>query len=291
MTRRQNTVSKSQSMADRTVTVSRLEEVVSTSDEFDQVVSQALPMLLDRATSATKRFLRETGQWNDDIEHEKFALRWGSEYLERFLICGRTEVPCRPLFLLDSLVAKQHSKPDPFCYHPDLLRPLGRFLDGLTARAVISRDALIALYRHCYGWGAGEVIAATGLNGLESQRIYKNFRRWRESGWQRTIDEMGMTEGELKELGNRQQRQTQRFNDEAERLIRVAQAHYRKSEPDHYPCLSRSQWGEMFAEGYGCDYRIWHLALCLDCMQTAWGLGSSGSAIGEKPRLELQVRP
>src|SRR6476619_7377565 len=151
LTRMQPTLSKSHVMADRTATVSRLEEVVSTSEEFDRVVSQALPMLLDRATGYTKRFLRETGQWNDDIEHEKFALRWGSEYLERFLVCGRSEVPCRPLFLFDSLVAKQHSKPEPFCYHPDLLRPLGRFLDGLVARAVISRDALIALYRHCYG--------------------------------------------------------------------------------------------------------------------------------------------
>ena len=240
VTRMHNTLSKSHVMADRMATVNRLEEVVSTSDEFDQVVSQALPMLLDRATGYTKRFLRETGQWNDDIEHEKFALRWGSEYLERFLVCGRSEVPCRPLFLFDSLVAKQHSKPEPFCYHPDLLRPLGRFLDGLVARAVVSRDALIALYHHSYGWGAGDVIAVTRLNGLESQRIYKNFRRWRESGWQRTMDEVGLTKAELAELGHQQQRQRQRFNSEAERLIRVAQAHYRKSEPDHYPCLSRS---------------------------------------------------
>ena len=103
VTRMHNTLSKSHVMADRMATVSRLEEVVSTSDEFDQVVSRALPVLLDRATGYTKRFLRETGQWNDDIEHEKFALRWGSEYLERFLVCGRSEVPCRPLFLFDSL--------------------------------------------------------------------------------------------------------------------------------------------------------------------------------------------
>ena len=48
-----------------------------------------------------------------------------------FSLAGRSEVPCRPLFLLDSIVAKQHSRPEPFCYHPDLLTPLGRFLDGL----------------------------------------------------------------------------------------------------------------------------------------------------------------
>jgi hypothetical protein len=278
-------------MPDRSTSPGRLEEVVSTAEEFDRVVSQALPVLLDRAASYTKRFLRETGQWSDDIAHEKFVLRWGAEYLERFLMCGRSEVPCRPLFLLDSLVAKQHSRPDPFCYHPDLLTPLGRFLDGLVARAVTSRDALVALYYHCYGMGPGEVIAVAGLNGSESQRIYKNFQRWRESGWQRAMDESGMTDAELKELTGQQQRYRQRFNGEAERLIRFAQAHYRKSEPDHYPCLSRSQWEDMFAQGYGCDYRIWHLALCLDCIQAAWGLGANGSTTAEKPRVELRIRP
>lgn len=278
-------------MPERTTTLGRLEDVVSTAEEFDRVVSQALPILLDRATGYIKRFLRETGQWGDDMAHEKFVLRWGAEYLERFLVCGRSEVPCRPLFLLDSLVAKQHSRPEPFCYHPDLLTPLGRFLDGLVARAVISRDALITLYHHCYGLGPGEVIAVTGLNGSESQRIYKNFRRWRDSGWQRTVDEIGMTDAEVKDLISQQQRHRQRFNSEAERIIRLAQAHYRKSEPDHYPCLSRGQWEEMFSQGYGCDYRIWHLALCMDCIQTAWDLGHNGATTVEKPRVELHVRP
>jgi hypothetical protein len=235
--------------------------------------------------------MRETGQWSDDTAHEKFALRWSAEYLERFMLCGRSEVPCRPLFLLDSFVAKQHSRPDPFCYHPDLLTPLGRFVDGLVARAVISRDALIALYHHCYGMGPRDVIAVTGLNDSESQRVYKNFRRWRDSGWRRTMNEIGMTDAELDELIGHQQRYPQRLNHEAERIIRLAQAHYRKSEPDHYPCLSRGQWEAMFAEGYGADYRIWHLVLCMDCVQTAWDLGSNGAITAEKPRVELHVRP
>jgi hypothetical protein len=276
-------------MPDRAATQGRLDEVVSTAEEFDRAVSQALPILLDRATSYTKRFLRETGQWGDDIAHEKFVLRWGAEYLERFLVCGRSEVPCRPLFLLDSLVAKQLSQAEPFCYHPDLLTPLGRFLDGLVARASISRDALIALYYHLYGMGPREVIAVTGLNESETQRIYKNFQRWRDSGWQRTMEEIGLTDDELQELSVQQQHH-QRFNSEAERIIRFAHTHYRKSEPDHYPCLSRSQWEDMFAQGYGCDYRIWHLALCLDCVQTAWNLGNNGTPAVEKPRVNLHVR-
>lgn len=286
----QATIGRDITMPDRAASLGRLDEVVSAPEEFDRVVSQALPILLDRATGYTKRFLRETGQWSDDIAHEKFVLRWGAEYLERFLVCGRSEVPCRPLFLLDSLVAKQLSQAEPFCYHPDLLTPLGRFLDGLVARAVISRDALIALYYHLYGMGPREVIAVTGLNGSETQRIYKNLQRWRDSGWQRTIEEIGFTNAEIQELSMQQQHHHQRLNSEAERIIRFAQTHYRKSEPDHYPCLSRNQWEEMFAQGYGCDYRIWHLALCLDCIQTAWNLGGNGTSAVEKPRVNLHVR-
>jgi hypothetical protein len=278
-------------VTDRTGDSGRLELAVSTPEEFDRVVSQALPVLLERARNYTKRFMRETGQWCDDTAHEKFTLRWSAEYVERFMLCGRSEVPCRPLFLLDSFVAKQHSQPDPFCYHPNLLTPLGRFLDGLVARAVISRDALIALYHHCYGMGPRDVIAVTGLNDSESQRVYKNFRRWRDSGWRRTMNEIGMTDAELDELIGHQKRHPQRLNHEAEHIIRLAQSHYRKSEPDHYPCLSRSQWEEMFTEGYGCNYRLWHLVLCMDCVQTAWDLGCNGAITGDKPRVELHVRP
>jgi hypothetical protein len=284
-------LNRDRAIPDRITALGRLEEVVSTAEDFDRVVSQSLPLLLDRAAGYTRRFLRETGQWSDDVAHEKFVLRWGAEYLEQFLVSGRSEVPCRPLFLLDSMVARQHSRPEPFCYHKDLLSPLGRALDGLVGRAAVSRDALIALYHHCYGLGPGQVIAALRLNGSESPRIYKNFQRWRESGWRRTIEDIGLTEADLKELADRQQHQRHRFNGEAERLLRFAQAHYRKSEPDHYPCLSRHQWEDMFLQGYGVEYRIWHLALCLDCLQLAWDLGLDGASVREKPRVVLQLLP
>ncbi len=282
-------LSKDRAMSDRMAAAGRLEEVVTTAEEFDRVVSQSLPLLLDRAAGYTKRFLRETGQWSDDVAHEKFVLRWGAEYLEQFLLSGRSEVPCRPLFLLDSMVARQHSRPEPFCYHKDLLTPLGRFLDGLVGRAAISRDALIALYHHCYGLGPGQVISALRLQGSESSRIYKNFQRWRDAGWKRTLEDIGLTEADLKSLT--EQQQGHRFNGEAERLLRFAQAHYRKSEPDHYPCLPRRQWEDMFLQGYGVDYRVWHLALCLDCLQLAWDLGLDGASASEKPRVALQLLP
>lgn len=282
---------REQTMQDRTAALGRLEQVVSIAEEFDRVVSQALPVLLDRATNSTKRFLRETGQWVDDVAHEKFALRWGAEYLEQFLIAGRSEVPCRPLFLLDSIVAKQHSRPEPFCYHPDLLTPLGRLIDGLVSRAATSRDALIALYRHCFGLGAGEVITILGLTGPANQRIYKNFKRWRDTGWQRTMDEMGITDIEIEDLCSQLQHNHQHFNSEAERIIRIAQFHYRKSEPAYYPCLSPRQWGDMSLEGYGSDYRLWHLVLCLDCFTATWDLGFRGAETMDKPRVEFHVRP
>ena len=125
--------------------------VVTTGEEFDRVMARALPELLDCATAHIRRFLRETGRWADDISHEKLAIRWGYEQVERFLVCGRAEIPCRPFFLLESFIAKFLSQPEPLCYQKDLLTPLGRFLDGLTARAVLSRDALVALFYHLYG--------------------------------------------------------------------------------------------------------------------------------------------
>ncbi len=282
---------KERGAADAAAEAARLDRVVTTSEEFDQVVARALPELLDRAANYTKRFLRETGQWSDDVAHEKFVLRWGAEYLERFLACGRTEVPCRPLFLLDSLVARQHSQPEPFCYHPDLLTPFGRLIDGWLSRAVISRDALIALYYHCYGLGPGQVIAVLGMAGSESQRIYKNFQRWRDSGWQRTLEDTGLTADEMAELERQQAHHRHRFNADAERLIRFAQNHYRKSEPDHYPCLSRMDWEDMYAQGYGTDYRTWHLALCVDCVQIAWNIGGSRTASIDKPRVDVHIHP
>ena len=278
-------------MSDRMAAVGRLEEVVSTAEDFDRVVSQCLPLLLDRAAGYTKRFLRETGQWSEDVAHEKFVLRWGAEYLEQFLVSGRSEVPCRPLFLLDSMVARQHSRPEPFCYHKDLLTPLGRFLDGLVGRAAVSRDALISLYHHCYGLGPGQVITALRLNGSESPRIYKNFQRWRDSGWKRTLEDIGLADADLKGLAEQQLHQQSRFNGEAERLLRFVQLHYRKSEPEHYACLSRHQWEDMFLQGYGVEYRVWHLALCLDCLRTVWDFGLTGPSAVEKPRVTLQLQP
>ncbi len=270
---------------------SLLGRMVSDSAEFDRFVSDALPALLDRATMQTKRFLRETNQWADDTMHEKLALRWGYELVERFVVCGRTEVPCRPFFLLDSLIAKYYSQPDPLCYHRDLLSPVGRFLDGLTARAVVSRDALMALFYHLYGLNQTQVAKVLGLGMAESQRVYKNFERWRQSGWQRTMADMGLTEGDLESLEELQRKSPDGLNGEADRLVRLLQSHYRKSEPEHYPCLTRERWGELFRQDYAYDYRMWHLPLCVDCFSDVYTLRCDGMRGAAKPRIDLHVRP
>lgn len=269
----------------------RTSSVVTTAAEFDRFVAECLPDLLDRATAHTRRFLRETSQWADDIGHEKLALRWGYELVERFLVWGRSEVPCRPFFLLESQVAKFYSQPDPLCYHKDLLSPLGRFLDGLVSRSVVSRDALMALFHHLYGFGQAQVVKVLGLGLAESQRVYKNFERWRQGGWQRTMDEMGMAEDDLRDIETQHRLHPERVNAETDRVIRLLQPHYRKSEPAHYPCSSRRQWEDLFREDFGYDYRVWHLALCRDCLLAVCELRREVLNGASKLCVDLHVHP
>ncbi len=278
-------------MREREVLSTKLSTLVTTVEEFEWLTSEALPDLLDRATGHTRRFLRETGQWVDDIAHEKLALRWGYELLERFMVCGRSEVPCRPLFLLDGLIAKYFSQPEPLCYHKELLSLLGRFLEGLASRAMISRDALMVFFYHLYGFGQGEVVRILGLGPAESQRVYKNFERWRRTGWKRAVVEIGMTDQELCQLEDQKRRHPEEFNTQADRLVNTVQAHYRKSEPEHYPCLTPEQWFKLFEQDYGYDYRVWHLALCRECLIAVCDLRRNELNGTVAPRIDLRVRP
>jgi hypothetical protein len=47
----------------------------------------------------------------------------------------------------------------------------------------------------------------------------------------------------------------------------------------------------MFRQGYGTEYRIWHLALCVDCLHTAWDVGFDGVLAIDKPSVALQLQP
>jgi hypothetical protein len=281
-------------MSEERDALARFHSLVTSPAEFDQFVADAMPELVQQASAQTKRFLRGTGQWVNDVSHEKLALRWGYELVERFLVLGRMELPCRPFLALDSMLAKHYSQLEPLWYHIDLLSPLGRFLDGLTSRAVISRDALMALFYHFYGFSQVQVAWMLGLSHAETQRVYKNFERWRQTGWQRTMDEIGLTGAELAEIEEQKRLYPERINEETDRLIRLLQPHYRKSEPDHYPCLARQQWSELCEHNSGYDYRVWHLAFCRDCfceMCDLRNLHADGISEVVKPRIDIQVRP
>lgn len=279
---------------DEDLRAGRYDVILTTKRELDDFAKTALTELLEEATELTRQFLRGTRRWENDVCHEKLALRWGYELVERFLIYAETELPCRPFLLLDSMVAKFFSQPEPLYYHEDLLSPLGRFLDGLISRAIVSRDALAALFYHLYGFGQAPISLLLGLSAAESQRIYKNFERWREGGWQRMVDEIGMTEAELAGIEDRKRRQPERLAEETARMLHRLQSHYRKSEPQHYPCLTRAKWSALCQENYGYDYRAWHLAFCQDCLAEVCSLlsvpaGEAGDA--GKLRLDLRVRP
>jgi len=278
-------------MTDRRASAGRLGAIVPTPEDFDRITADALPFLLDHAIAQTRRCLRETGQWADDIGHEKLAVRIAYELLERFLVYGRTELPCRPLFLLESVISKHFSQSEPLYYQKDLLSPLGRFLDGLVSKAVVSRDALMALYYHLYGLTQGPIVKLLGLGPSECHRVYKNFERWRRCGWERAIAEIGITEEELRQLECSQALDPARINVEATRLVPMIQAHYRRSEPQHFPCLTRQQWEHLLTQGSGYDYRVWHLAMCRDCLWHAYTIRLARQIDQPSPPIAVHFHP
>lgn len=259
--------------------------------DYDRFVAEALPRMLERAAGHVRRFLRGTGQWQDDVDHEKFAIRWGYELLERYLLSVRSELPCRPVLLLDSMIAKFLSRPDPLLYEKDLTTPLGLFINGLACRAVHSRDALMSLFYHLFGYTQSQVERLLALPDLGSHRIYKNFERWRQTGWQLALNEIGLAESEIAQLEDEKRHNGLAFNREAERLVRTVQKHYRKSEPEHYSCKSAREWRELFARDSMYDYRCWHLPMCVDCTERVYDLRQDGLEGVPPPRIDLQFRP
>ena len=105
-----------------------------------------------------------------------------------------------------------------------------------------------------------------GLSEDQMQRIYKNFARWRRIGWFQAIEEAGLTTIEIQELLEIQANQPQLFHQQIQEILAKLLPFYRKSEPPHYPCLGIPNWEELVSEGYGLDYRMWHLPFCFKCV-------------------------
>ncbi len=250
-----------------------------------------MPLLLSRASDYAKKILRETEQWKDDVRHEKLALRLGYELVERFIEYARHEIPCRPFLLLDSFVAKYFSQPNSFPYNDQAHTPLGIFIEGLTSRAVVSRDALIAQFTHFYRLTPSQVIRLLGLSDEQSQRIYKNVTRWRQSGWLRTMRDIGLPLPSITTLEQQLQADPDTINNNAKNLLLQFQSYYRKSEPEHYPCNSKEKLEEMFIEGHSQDYRTWHLAMCYTCLELVYELGIEAISDSDPFNLKLQIQP
>lgn len=265
--------------------------VISSQVDFDQYTARLLPHLLEHAKGQTKRFLRETGQWDSDVVHEKLVQRWGYELLERFMIWGRTKLPCRPVQLFDSFLSEHYSHSERLCILNNTASPLCHFVDSLLSKAVYCRDALIANYYHFYGLNQHQVTKILSLGSVESQRVYKNYTRWRNSGWLRMVHESGMTESDVTLISQQNRRNPTRAHRELGQLLPVLQAHYRKSEPALYPCLSRSQWHALYEEDYGQDYRSWHLAFCQSCLTEVWDLLKLDREEDTRPTLDLHIYP
>ena len=265
-------------------------EVITSSEEFKRFLPSHYSTLLERSSSLIRRILQDMGQWADNTAHEKLLLRLSFDLLERFIEYCPTQLPGRPAFLLDGFIADYFAKPQETPASSASNPLLYRFLDGLLKRAVVSRDALICLFYHLYGMKPVEVSFLLGLEDGQTQRIYKNFARWRQSGWQQATEEVLLSSRDMQSLMEDQVSQPHSFDTEVRRHLETLLPFYRKSDPPYYPCLSLEKWQDMFREGYGFDYRMWHLPLCLSCMESIRALGDS-FLLNPAIELNLQITP
>jgi hypothetical protein len=264
--------------------------VISNTEEFKACLPGNFSYFLERSSSLIRRILQDIRQWADNTAHEKLLLRLSFDLVERFIEYCPSQLPGRPSLLLDSFISgffgrfeesKVWAVSNPILY---------RFIDGLLKRAVLSRDALIGLFYHLYGMNPVKVGILLGLEEGERQRIYKNFARWRQKGWCQAIEEAELTDEELHELTETQFSQPALFDEDLRNILDALLPFYRKSDPPYYPCLEERQWHEMFSEGYGFDYRMWHLPFCHSCMNTMSQFGE-GFLPGTLLPLHLHISP
>jgi hypothetical protein len=256
--------------------------------ELSTYLDQHRVEFLERATQHTREFLKATGQWKNDMVHEKMATRWAYETLERFLTSNRAEAPTRPLPLFDSFVARYYSQIDGHPFSNNSPSPLSSFLHCLFTRAVCSRDALVAVFYHLYGLGQQPVARILGFGPVQLDRVYKNYKRWREVGWPLMLQEAKLRESVLARLTNVAPAQLHR---EATRIIPDLQSHYRKSEPLYYPCVTESEWRCIYDDDRAHDYRSWHLAFCFSCLKNVCRAGILSGMGLETVTIDIRVQP
>ncbi len=241
-------------------------EFIQTHQDFQKRIPVNFPYFLERSSRLIRKILQDMGQWTDNAAHEKLLLRLSFDLVEQFLDYCPSQLPCRPSYILDGFISDYFGKKSEVRLEKDSQVPLYKFLDGLLGRAVMSRDGLISLFFHFYGLKPVEIGMFLGLEEGQTQRIYKNFARWRTKGWRLAISSAKISQSEFKSLVEHHEQNPEIFNAQAREHLESLTNFYRKSDPPYYPCLEESQWHEMFRENYGLDYRMWHLPLCLPCM-------------------------
>jgi hypothetical protein len=264
--------------------------VIRTREEFHQYVTANFAYFLERSSGLIRRILQDTGQWTDNAAHEKLLLRLSFELVERFIKYCPSQVPCRPPLLLDGFISDFFGRSRESQMAVTSNSILYRFLDGLLNRAVVSRDALICLFYHFYGMKPVEVGCLLGLEEGQTQRIYKNFARWRQKGWCQAVEEVGVTSQDLHALVEDQAGNPEDFHAQVREHLETLLPFYRKSDPAYYPCLETSKWRKTFLEGRESDYRTWHLPLCLSCMKKIAGFGGS-FLLNQELTLHFHVAP
>lgn len=266
---------------------------VRTQEEYESWKNELEKDLLLYVIRQVRQYLRNTGEWMTNVEHERLARRWGHELLERFLIDVPNHLPCRPLYLLDSFLARHFGDSKPFLTNNPsaLIAPLGRFINGLLAQAVTCRDASMVLLYHFYSYTPRQVAQVLNLDDLGSQRIYKNFARWRRFGWNHILQTLNLTPADLVDLDRCKLQNSQLFYADAALLISAGQAHYRRSEPEYFPCRTEEEWHDIYTHDYAFDYRTWHLIFCRNCLQIVHRIQGKKWRMLPVPHVNVQFTP
>jgi hypothetical protein len=242
--------------------------LVTNQEEFQECISADFPFFLERSSGIIKRNLQDMGQWVDDTSHEKSLRRLSFDLVVWFIEYCPSQLPGHPTVLLDGFISDFLERFQESNVSLTANSILYRFIEGLLGRAAVSRDALICLFYHFYGMKPAEVGLFLGLEKGETLEIYKGFERWRQKGWHQAVEEIGLTDQELHSLAETQRSQPEAFHEDVRKILNTLSPFCRKSDPQYNRCVEEGKWYEMFREGYGCEYRMWHLPLCQSCMNT-----------------------
>lgn len=247
---------------------SSVNDVVTNQEEFQECISADFPFFLERSSGLIKQKLQDMGQWVDDTSHEKLLRRLSFDLVVWFIEYCPSQLPGQPTLLLDGFISAFLERFQESKISLTSNSILYRFIEGLLRRAVVSRDALICLFYHLYGMKPAEVGCILGLEEGETLAIYKGFERWGQKGWHLAVEEIGLTDQELSSLAEMQRSQPEVFHEDVRKILKTLTPFCRKGEAPNNPCLEEEKWYEMFREGYGCEYRMWHLPLCQSCMNS-----------------------